>query len=111
MANHLNPEEMDGKFIYKEGLIQINTFPGDEEAHNVLINGYYFVFPGGTLSEVGERTSPDRLARVLDAINIELLFVLKESRISPEAFALACARTRLKEAEEFASYLIQEANG
>lgn len=108
MVNELYPREEDaeGNLIYREAGIQVNTHPRDVEGHNVWINGKYFLFPRGTLSEVAERHPVRDLTALFRTFNDEILFALEESKISTETFALILARARIKEQQGYASYLV-----
>lgn len=96
------PEEREGLLIYKEGVVQINAFPNDIEAHSVWIGDSYFLFQRGTLAELAERTPFSRIESFLDNYPKGSLDALKQVNVSPEQFALICTRARIKEEETYA---------
>ena len=109
MANEKYPApgDTEGKLIYKEAGIQVNTHPRDTEGHNIWINGKYFLFPRGILSQTAERQPVKDLTKLFTTFNSNILFTLEEEGISVETFALVLSRARIKELEEYASYLVQ----
>jgi len=93
-------EEREGKLIYREGKIEVRTFPNDSDAHSVWIGNEYFLFLRGCLEQFAERTHSENLEGALDNYNHRIPYVLKEKDVSPETFALVLARARIKELNE-----------
>jgi hypothetical protein len=91
-------EEREGKPVYKEGPVEIRTFPnGGPDEHNVWIGENYFLFQRGILDEISIRTNPQRLEEKLDAYDYRINCVLKQEKITPQGFGLILAHASISE--------------
>lgn len=92
-------DEREGEPIYRDGKIEIRTFPRDTEAHNVWIGKYYRLFQGGCLKQYATLTPAEDLRMAFGIYDPTIPYILKIEGVSPEKFALALARARVKELE------------
>lgn len=98
-----NRESVEGIVLYEEERIKINTSPTEIDGHNVWIglpeSRMYFLLQRGILNDIAEHSSQDRIEQMLGTLNPIIPNVLRENKISPEYFALACARAKMKQEE------------
>ena len=89
--------EREGRFIYKEGKVEVRTHLTDPEAHSVWIGDDYFVFMRGCLDQYAVKTESKNLEMGLKTYNSMINNALKQEGISSETFALILARAKIEE--------------
>lgn len=104
---------LEDRILYQDDKIQINRSDIELDSHDVWVGDtkkdknerQYFFLPRAVLKQFGEYSGPESIVPSLNAFNRNIPEFLREAGISPEYFALACARARIHEEQGYASYL------
>ncbi len=91
--------ERGGELIYREGKVEVRTFPKDFECHNVWIGEHYFLLQRDCLKQFAMKTLTGELERSLANYNQSIPSALKQESVPPETFALILSRARIEELE------------
>ena len=95
----------EGEIIYQEGKIEIRTFPGGIDEHNIYIGDNYFLFPRGILKELSETTSQREIITKLNAFNPCIFSALKQNNLTSETLRTSFQKAETLEAKAREKYI------